>query len=456
MAERPKVLVMSCRGADQGAMSVVRTLGRRGIRVAVLSDSEDCITQYSRYCGEFIYRPDFTHDTAATLDWLLAFAAQQDTAPVLFPTADPDLALLSRLRNKIEGPYRLFLGSQELVDVLMDKTRFMDLAILHQFPVPATHAPETQREFFAVSESVRYPVVLKPSNPAAWTHREIQYAVQHQKALIVESAEQLRAYYGVIAPWNDDLLVQEYIVGPDENHYSAHVYINAEGEPQACFTGRKVRVHPAFAGSGCYVQSVHVPEMVEASLQMLRAIRYTGVAVLNFKQDSRNGKFLLHEINPRISQWNILATKSGVDVPWFAYAEAAGITVPAALTQREGLQYLDLRNDLKSWRQYRRVGQWGVLSYVKSLVRARSVHQLFAVDDLRPFANCLSGTVRGLIGKLFGKSTAEASEPFFCELEAANTASPSNEYVAPRPVREAIDTPENPGNSVDPIKRMES
>ena len=40
-------------------------------------------------------RPHFTRDLSETLDWLMAFAAQRRTAPVLFPTADPDLVFVT-------------------------------------------------------------------------------------------------------------------------------------------------------------------------------------------------------------------------------------------------------------------------------------------------------------------------------------------------------------------------
>lgn len=185
------------------------------------------------------------------------------------------------------------------------------------------------------------------------------------------------------------MLLQEYTFGPDDHHYSTHLYMDRDGVPLACFTGRKVRIYPAFAGSGCYVQSVYAPELIEISLQILRSINYTGVAVLNFKRDSRTGEFQLHEINPRISQWNILATACGVDVPFAAYAEAAGIPCSAMLRQRVDLQYVDLRNDLKSLRQYQKAGQWNLAVYVASLLRQRTIHQLWSLDDPMPLLYCL-------------------------------------------------------------------
>jgi predicted ATP-grasp superfamily ATP-dependent carboligase len=389
MTQQPEVLVTSCRGADQGALSVIRTLGRHGVRVTVLSDSAHCLTRHSRHCAEFVCRPDFTLNTRESLEWLRGFAARRQTPPVLFPTADPDLALVASLRNELQSSFRMFLGKEPLVASLMDKARFRDLATLHQMPVPATHAPDSVDELHMVVQSVQYPVVLKPSHPGAWTHPEIQKVVRSRKALIVANAQELQALVDAIAPWSHEFVVQEYIVGPDDHHYSVHVYVDSQGVLQACFTGRKVRVHPAFAGSGCYVQSVRVSQLAKLAETILRDIRYTGVAVLNFKQDCRTGRFILHEINPRVSQWNILATVSGVDIPWLAYADAAGIPFKGMQHQTEIWQYVDLRNDLKSLPAYLQTGTWTPARYAASLVRQRTVHQLLSADDPGPFLHCV-------------------------------------------------------------------
>ena len=400
MRELPDVLVTSCRGADQGAMSVIRTLGRRGVQVSVLSDSDRCLTRHSRYCASFTCLPNYTLDPHGTLEWLLDWAARRPTVPVLFPTADPDLKLLTQLRPFWDGHFRHFLGRPDIVESLMDKVRFMDLAAKHEMPVPVTYALERHSRFVTLSERLSYPVVLKPGHPGAWTHPEIQKIVRYRKALIVGSSDALRGYVEAIRPWSDDLIIQECIVGPDEHHYSAHAFVRQDGEPLALFTGRKLRVHPPFAGSGCFVRSVRVPELVDLTLEILKQIRYRGIAVLNFKQDVRTGRFLLHEINPRISQWNILGAASGVDVAWAAYADASGLAVSPMREQTETMQYVDLRNDLKSWASYRRVGLWGVRSYLGSLLQRRTVHQLFSTDDVVPFLVCCGRTLRSLLGRL--------------------------------------------------------
>lgn len=430
---RPRVLVMACRGADQGAMNVVRTLGRRGIAVSVLSDSKHSLTRHSRYCQEFICMPDFTQDEVKTLAMLIAFSKRQEQRPVLFPTADPDLALISKLRKKLEAHYSMFLSPPDLITAFSDKREFIKMSQRYDFPTPKTYAPGDRAQFVAISKNLRYPVVLKPANPNAWTKPEVQAIVGYKKALIVERAEDLVGFYSQLAPWNTDLVVQEYIVGPDENHYSAHVYMNRSGEPVACFTGQKLRVQPAFAGSGCFVRSVHVPELVETSLRVLRAVNYQGVAVLNFKLDERTKEFKLHEINPRVSQWNLLATACGVDVPFAAYAEAANVPCDAMMQQSEHKQYVDLRNDVKSFVDYRTHGLLSTTAYISSLFAKHTVHQVFALDDPVPALRCLATTLRGAWRRVArGKRSA------------LGPASPGSDLKEPAPAQ-AVASPRGQG-----------
>ena len=406
---RPRTLVLACRGAAEGALSVVRTLGRRGVAVDVLADHRDCEAGWSKYSDEFVCIPDYTRRDEHTLEFLTAYARRQNVRPVLFPTADPDLLLVSRLRARLETAFALSLASPALIENFTDKTAFRATSAQHGFPVPQTHAPRSESEVAALAQHLEFPVILKPSNPTAWTDPRLQVATSGHKALIIESPHELLATWSRLAVLNPDLLVQDYIRGPDESHYSLHAYISRQGEPLALFTGRKVRVFPAHAGSGCFVQSVRVPEMIAVGTKMLRDTGYTGIAVINFKQDCVSGQFRVHEINPRISQWNILATACGVDIPFLAYSEAAGLPLPACGVQREDMQYVNLRHDLKAFREYRRCGEWSWRRYLRSLARPRTVHQLFSVDDPMPFVRGYLESLRAILKPLVGWRAARTA-----------------------------------------------
>jgi predicted ATP-grasp superfamily ATP-dependent carboligase len=410
-APLPTAIVFDCKGAAEGAISVVRTLGRAGVPVVVLGDDLRTPTARSRYCEEFLHVPAFTSRPEEALAVVHRFAATQPVPPVLFPTADPDLLFVSRWQHQLEPACSTFVARPEIIAAFSDKRRFIDFAQEHGFPVPATFAPADGAEVRQVATQVRYPVVLKPSHPAAWTDAAVQRLVHHRKALVLESRDELVAAYDAIAPHSNEVIVQEWIPGADDAHYSLHVYVDRRSRPLAVFTGRKVRVYPAYAGSGCFVRSVRVEAMIETGLAMLQRVRYTGIAVINFKHDARSGRFLVHEINPRISQWNILPTRCGVDIPWIAYADAAGLDPEPAGAQSERWQYVYLRNDLKAFATYRRDGEWSTARYVRSLLAQPRVHQLFATDDPGPLVAGYAAAVRSRLAAVFGRRGAPAPAP---------------------------------------------
>lgn len=399
----PTAVVFDCKGAAEGAISVVRTLGRAGVPVVVVGDDVHTPTARSRFCQEFLHVPEFTRRPVDTVERLRRFAETQTLRPVLFPTADPDLALVSDLRADLQDSFAHFVAPADLVTALSDKRRFVDLARTHGFPVPRTFIPFDGADLRRIAGDVRYPVVLKPSHPAAWSDPRIQHVVRYRKALVLESRRALEQAYDAVARHNAEVLVQEWIPGNDDAHYSLHVYMDAQSQPLALFTGRKVRVYPAYAGSGCFVRSVHVERMVEIGVEMLQQIAYTGIAVINFKRDERDGEFVVHEINPRISQWNILPTRCGVNIPWIAYADAAGLGPVAAGRQSERWRYVHLRNDLKALAAYRRRGEWPLPRYVQSLFGGACVHQLLALDDMGPL---LSGYRDAMRARLFARVRA--------------------------------------------------
>lgn len=377
----------------------MRTLGRRGVPVTLVTDDPESLSARSRYCTRAVRRPGYTAPTPENVAFLVELARGIGSRPVLFPTADPDLLLLSSAREALDGHARHFLAARETVDALSDKRRFMDFAREHRLPVPVTWAPRNLAETVAASRAARYPVVLKPSHPAAWTSPELIALVGARKVLVARDADELLRVYETVAPHGTDVLVQEFIPGPDESHYSLHAYFDRDSNPVAWFTGRKLRVYPPRAGSGCFVESVYVEPMVHLGLDALKRMAYTGIAVINFKQDEGSGDYVIHEVNPRVSQWNLPATHRGIDMPFTAYADTVGLPFERRERQREGVRYVNLRRDLRAFLTYRRRGEWTWTRYLGSF-RPPMVFQVFAADDLPAWLASLGERLRSIARRL--------------------------------------------------------
>jgi predicted ATP-grasp superfamily ATP-dependent carboligase len=395
-----KAVVLSCLGAAESDLNVTRSLGQQGVPVVVISEYDHAPAALSRYCTEHYCLPLFTRAPQKLLEFLIDYARRQVRKPVLFPTADPDLLIISQLRGALQAHYHLPLARAELIELLTDKCKFALLASQHQLPVPPTHVPRDPAELRELAEVLTYPVVVKPPHPLAWPSQAFTEIANGKKALIAsEKNELLRAAHWLMHR-GFPYLLQTYIPGHDAEHYSAHTYLDASSTPRAWFTGRKIRTFPPHAGSGCFVQSQYVEDIIAAGTDALRAIRFTGLANLNFKRDPRTGRYHLLEINPRVSQWNILDAECGINLPYIAYADMQGLPYETLPRQRENVYYLNFRNDLRSFLEYRRNKEWSSTHYVASLLRRPMTYQLLRLSDPWPFIVSCAGMFRRLLSRL--------------------------------------------------------
>jgi predicted ATP-grasp superfamily ATP-dependent carboligase len=399
----PDAVVLSCLGGSQGDLGVVRALGRCGVRVVLVSEGDGAASALSRYVVEHHRIPSFS-DGPAVLRVLESIADSRKGAgrPVLFPTADPDLDFVTRYRERLSRRFGLVNPPPSIVEPCLDKSRFFGFATEHGFPIPETWSPANAEEVRQIGRSARFPLILKPSFPPSWSREPLATELRNKKALTLDTPAELQDWYGRIAAIDPKLVIQDYVPGRDDRLYSLHVYMDRTSQPLAWFTGRKLRTYPTYAGIGCFVESVVAPEIIEAGLSMLRRVGYTGMALLQFKRDDRDGSFKLLEINPRSSSWNQLAAACGVNLPYVAYLDAIGR--PAALppVQRVGVKYLFLENDFLAFLDYRRHGDISTWQWIRSLAGPK-VYQLFATDDLRPFVHDL-GAKAGRLWRKAGRT----------------------------------------------------
>src|SRR5256885_1775453 len=178
-----------------GSMDLVRPLGLAGIRCVVAARAGA--------------PPRFSRFTAARLEWtdpwrhpdvlartLLAFAAAQAAPPVLFYEEDGDLLFISRWRDALARAFHFVVPDATLVEDLVDKERFQQVAGVLNLPVPSARRcdPATERPG---ELGLRFPVVLKPltRRPESWDP-----VAGGAKALRVDTSPELAALWPRLPP----------------------------------------------------------------------------------------------------------------------------------------------------------------------------------------------------------------------------------------------------------------
>jgi predicted ATP-grasp superfamily ATP-dependent carboligase len=196
-------------GLGLNGLGVVRSLARAGVPVIAIDDTPGNPAMRTRYGRKAWVR---ALEGDALVEDLVTLAQSLPEQPVLFLTGEAAVHTVSTQRAMLEPYYRMRLPAPEVVDSLMHKDTFQDLAETHGFRVPRrVHVVDDAN--LDGARALRYPVILKPGR------RDSSYARHFKKAYRVENFEALVKLCRWIMPTLADLIVQEWIQGPDSNVY---------------------------------------------------------------------------------------------------------------------------------------------------------------------------------------------------------------------------------------------
>jgi predicted ATP-grasp superfamily ATP-dependent carboligase len=370
-------------GGSRADLGLVRSLGFAGIRVHLLTTGRASVTAQSRYVTQTHAFPHSSAPDAERVARIRAVAKSLSARPVLLASGDRTLRFLSRCRDQIADVVDHDLPDDRTVANCLDKSRFARVAARLALPVPKTWIPRNLATMQALAPRLEYPVFVKPAHGEAAANLPPQVR-RAGKGWQVKSAAELIASYRLFARHGmTEIVVQEYIHGPDSELASVHVYVDPRGRVVGSFTGMKARAWPPDAGVGTAVTSRRNEQLISAATQIVGKMRYTGFAILQFKRDARKNEFRLIEINCRYGTWTELPSRCGCNFPVAAYAAITGQRVPV-LSQQDGASWLDFSRDFAALIAYRRTGAWTWARYFRSLASVRC-WAFFAIDDPAPF-----------------------------------------------------------------------
>jgi len=383
-AENPGAFVID--GHGRADLGVVRALGERGVPVYLATDSATNPVRFSRFVTRIFPFPSPKAPDEQKIEALTALGRKFANRPVFFSTGDISLLFFSRHRGVLGEHFHHHIGDPHLMEVLNDKRKFAGFADKHGLPVPYSLVPEKLEDLQGGIQRLKFPVMVKPAEKKNWDrHPEIARIVHgNLKGVKAANPEALVKLYEDLTPYDNRVVIQDYIEGRDEEIFSLHIFIDRHGEVKGWFTGQKIRTWPIHRGIGCFQLSVINRDVLQVGLETLKKIGYTGHAIVQVKRLPDTGKFQIFEVNCRYSTWNYLHTKAGVNEPYLAYVDSMGRDVPAAPEQIEGARWIDAANDVKAFREYWRIGEWKLLPWLRTYV-GRNCYAFFAWNDPMPW-----------------------------------------------------------------------
>jgi predicted ATP-grasp superfamily ATP-dependent carboligase len=297
----------------KNSLSAIRNLGRHGVEVIAAAPSRLAQGLYSRFCtARSIYPPPEDHE--AFLDWLLSTIREQ-RIDVVLPIGDVTTTTISRLKAHIEPYARVPVADWEVMRIASSKQETVRFAEAIGIDIPRTYTPSEPVESF--------PVVVKASEGSG----QVRYA--NTPAELAACAR-------------GQVVVQEYIPGEGRAFFALFDH----GVPRAMFMHRRLREYPVTGGPSTAAESISDPVLAEHGLALLQALKWHGVAMVEFKRDRRDGRYRLMEINPKFWGSLDLAICAGVEFPWLTARMAAGESFPSVTAYRVGAKFRWVFDDL--------------------------------------------------------------------------------------------------------------
>jgi predicted ATP-grasp superfamily ATP-dependent carboligase len=364
-------------GGDYQGLAIARSLGRQGIPVCVIDD-ERSIARASRFVGHSLRVHDLREQrqtVRALLDAHDRFGLQ---GWVLYPTREETVAAIALNRAPLSRSFRVPTPAWSSVRPAWDKRETYRLAARLGIPTPRTWFPQAEDDLELVD--TRSAVVVKPA-----IKEHFIYATG-AKAWRADGPDELRAAYrravGVINP--GEVLVQELVPGGGECQFAYCAFFK-QGQAIASMTVRRLRQHPSdFGRASTFVETIELAQLEQPSTEFLRAIDYYGLVELEYKQDPRDGRYKLLDVNPRTWGYHGLGAAAGVDFPYLLFRDQLGLPVQQEpLRARPGVRWVRHVTDFPNAVRDIRTGRVRAGAYLRSL-RGIDTEAVFSMRDPLP------------------------------------------------------------------------
>ena len=308
-AKAPRALgrVLILDGHCSAARAFVRSLGRAGHWVAV-GATENLLApaSLSRYCRLRLEYPDPTRGAARFGEAVLRFVHQHGIQLVL-PMTDATVEPLAQQRDAFRGKAKLVVASPAALGIVSDKYQTISLAQELGIPIPKTRLIRSLEDI-PDPLCCDFPIVIKDRYSARWVGEQavsgsVAYAYS-KEGLQTKVAQRLRAA--------KDVLIQEFVPGRGIG-FSCFV---VDGEVYLPFQWERIREKdPRGSGSSARRSIPLDAQVLRMGRDLVTRAGFQGICMVEFKQDTRNGRLTLMEINGRPWGSIQLPIHSGVDYP---------------------------------------------------------------------------------------------------------------------------------------------
>ena len=336
LPKKHHILVLD--GEQYSSLSIVRSLGRKGLTVTVAAADSNAICRHSKYTTNFITYPNPLIDVDGFCDAIKKLITEEKYQ-LLIPVTELTTLPLSKIRESIEKHTTLAVADNSALESVTDKAKTFNLAEQVGVPVPKSHYITQLEALTECINQVNYPVVIKPSRSITDQKDDIRAKLNVDYAFNKEELTKKASQFLKTS----EIILQEYFEGIG----NGIELIADHGTVIHAFQHERLHELPLTGGGSCLRKSTAIhPQLLEHSKALIKALNWHGVAMIEFKYNPTTNTCCLMEINGRFWGSLPLAVSSGSDFPWFLYQLLINHQYPQQFSSSPGHISRKIQDDL--------------------------------------------------------------------------------------------------------------
>lgn len=255
----------------------------------------------------------------------LRYVHGRERLDVIIPTLDSELPAFIQLEPELrEWGIRMFLPSRDQLE-LRSKARLADLGARAGLEVPAARVLTDAAEVYRL-QAEDYPLMVK--------------GVYYGAVLARSPDEAVAAFHATVARWGLPVIAQRWHAGEE---YDVVAVGDGLGGVVGAVPMKKLLLSDK--GKGWAGVAVRDPHLLEATRRFFAATAWRGPCELEILR-TREGQYLLIEVNPRFPAWCFLAAGAGQNLAWAVARLARGESLEPLPDFRAGTLFVRIALDL--------------------------------------------------------------------------------------------------------------
>jgi D-aspartate ligase len=381
-------------GLEANGLGVARSLARKGIRCLALAGPGWTPFANTNVC-DVVFGTAWTRD--ALVSDLKAIATRLDRKVPLLLTKDQAVLWVTDAREELNQLFEIALPDKETTQLLMSKQAFTALATQENWPIPMTWNIACKDELVTHLSDFMYPCILKPQIKNDEFRRHTP-----SKAFRVDSAAGLLKIYDLVAPWEKEVVIQEWIEGGDDRIAFCLSYCDRANTPRALFAGRKLVQWPVGYGNTAVCEPA--PEswqepILSLTRQIWQKVGYQGLGSMEYKM--RTGSDAPVIIEPTVGRTDYqseVAVLNGANIPAIAYCDLAGLEYVPGPKPRRPVKLVDGPAHFRAaWVYCSQPRQLGLARWLQTR-RGAKYFMIWRRGDAEPFLASIYVVIRGKLG----------------------------------------------------------